>query len=255
MATPYQFTVTASPGETADMPASYLGEIQPSDLFQATTANTSLDVDLGSALPVDVVAVLFTNLPGDAVWTITAATTQGGLAAGTVIKASGAAQMDGFVRADGRSHGLYHLPATQTFRWWRIDITGGTVPGGKIQIGRLFIGPVMIPTYNMSFNGGYRELSSTSHTQSKSGAVFQHTNVSAREYAAQLAHLTKDEAWVDFYQIQHSAGQGYPVLVSPNLDDTYAQRQLIYGFLSIKEPVVRAHINRYQTAIKIKETI
>ncbi|MBL4800749.1 MAG: hypothetical protein JKY45_02575 [Emcibacter sp.] len=253
IAIPYDFTVTATPAETADMPAAYLNNIQPSDLFQSSTTNSTLEVDLGAAKAVNVVGGLFSNLPADATWEIRAATTQGGLAAGTVLHATGAFRMDGFIRSDGRSHGLVYLPAAATYRWWKITITGGTVPGGKLQMGRLFLGLAFTPTWNKSYGGGYREMSGTTYDVAQSGAAYPNGGNSRREFQAKLGYLTEAEAWENYYDIIGNAPDKSPVLVCPNLSSAYAQRELMYGFMSVREPVLKAALNTFATALKITE--
>ncbi len=255
IATPYSFAVTASPAESAGMPASYLDKIQPGDLFQSSTADSTLDIDLGAAKSVDVIACLFTNLPGDATWQIRAAATQGALSTGTVIQATTGFRMDGFIRADGRSHGMVFLGAMQTFRWWRITITGGTVPGGKLQIGRLFMGLSFTPLWNKSYGAGYRHVTTTTYRRMRSGAVIPNNGGAAREYSAKLGYLTEAEAWENYYDIQGDKPDQIPVLVCPDRASPYAQRQLMYGFMNIREPVLKAALNTISTAIKVTEAI
>lgn len=255
IATPYAFTVTATPAETADMPASYLDKIQPGDLFQSSTVDSTLEVDLGAAKEVNVIAGLFTNLPADATWEIRAATTQGGLATGTVIQASTGFRMDGFVRADGRSHGLVYLVAAQTFRWWKITITGGTVPGGKLQMGRLFMGLAFTPTWNKSYGGGYRHIGTTTYRRTRSGAVIPNNGEGSREYQAKLGYITEVEAWEDYYDIQGSGPDKTPVLVCPDSASPYAQRELMYGFMNMQVPVLKAALNTFSTTVKVTETV
>ncbi|WP_339863173.1 hypothetical protein [Paremcibacter congregatus] len=255
IATAYSFTVTATPVETVDMPASYLNNIQPGDIFQSSTADSTLEVDLGAAQSVNVIAALFTNLPADATWEIRAAATQAGLATGTIIQATAAFQMDAFPRGDGRSHGLVYLSAPVSFRWWKITLTGGTVPGGKLRMGRLFIGKAFTPTYNQSYGGGYRYISTTSYAAAKSGAVIPNPGAAPREYQAKLGYLTEAEAMTELYDIQELAGDRTPVLVLPDHQNPYAQRNLMYGFISIREPVLKAAFNTFVSVIKVTETI
>ncbi|PCI45952.1 MAG: hypothetical protein COB49_09515 [Alphaproteobacteria bacterium] len=251
----YDFTVTAAPAETADMPASYLNKIQPGDLFQSSTVDSTLEVDLGVAKAVNIIGGLFTNLPADAIWEIKAAATQGGLATGTVILASTGFRMDGFIRSDGRSHGLAFLSLSQTFRWWKITITGGTVPGGKLQMGRLFMGLAFTPTFNKSYGGGYRHITTTTYHRARSGAVIPNAGEGGREYQVKLGYLTESEAWEKFYDIQGAGPDKTPVLVSPDREGPYAQRELMYGFLNIREPVLKAALNTFAMALKVTETI
>ncbi len=255
LATAYDFTVTATPAETADMPAAYLVKDQPSDLFQSSTADSTLDVDLGTAQAVDVIAGLFTNLPADATWEIRAAATQGALGAGTVIQATASFRMDGFIRADGRSHGMVYLTPAQTFRWWRISITGGTVPGGKLQMGRLVLGRSFTPTFNQSYGGGYRNISTGSWRRMRSGALIPNAALAGREYQVKLGYLTEGEAWENFYDILAATPENKPILVCPNMASPYAQRELVYGFLNIREPLIKAALNTFAITLKVMEAV
>jgi len=248
----FDYTVTATGGETADMPASHLNVIQPGDIFQSPTADATLEIDLGIATPINLIGLLFTNLPVGATWEIRAAATQGGLATGTVIKAVGEVRMDGYPRHDGRSHGLWHSAAAQTFRWWRIAITGGAVAGGKLRIGRLFIGSTFEPADGHSWGSGYQIVTGTTYDRARSGAVYANVGPDTTDYSAKLLYLTPAEAWQGFYDLKYALSGNQAALVIPDLDSAYAQRELAYGFFEIGAPVYNTRLGEFSTLVKIR---
>ena len=248
------FTVVNTVGEHAEMPASNLATNQPKDIHQSTNADATLQVDLGSAMAPDMIALLYTNAPADAAWSVRAAATQGALSTGTVVQASTDFRNGTVIRPDGRSHGLLRLVTPPAFQWWQIRVVGGTVPGGLLQMGRLMIGNAFEPTYNMDWKGDYRHIKPGSGTQLNSGSFIPDAGGACRGYQTKLRYLTEDEAWTDYHEFFDQA-INRPVLAVPDFDSDYMQRQLIYGALDVGQPTFRSALNEYQTTINMREMV
>jgi len=254
IANSYDYTVTNTIGEHVDMPAAMLAAQQPRDIHQSTTADATLQIDLGQALAVDLIALLYTNATTAATWEIRAAATQGGLATGAVIKASSPFRNGTVIREDGRSHGLASLAAPPAYRWWQVKLLGGAVPGGLLQMGRLIIGRAFQPTWNMAWKADYRYIKTGSGTQLSSGAFIPAASEACRGFQVKLNHLTEDEAWTDYYALSERAVSRAVVMI-PDMDHDYVQRQMIYGVLDVGQPTFRKMLNEYQTTINMREMV
>ena len=75
-----------------------------------------------------------------------------------------------------------------------------------------------------------------------------------RGFQTKLSYLTEDEAWTDYYALSERA-VGRAVLMIPDMDHDYVQRQLIYGVLDVGQPTFRKMLNEYQTTINIREMV
>lgn len=133
-------TLTASQ-EATDFPATNLQLMQPTDRWETNNLTSLyLELDRGSAMTWNQVALLFTNATSSATWRIRAATTQANLTASpshdsTTITLWASTGLDTW----DRRHGLYWLPAGHSSRWLRIDITDGSNPDTVFRAGRLYV--------------------------------------------------------------------------------------------------------------------
>lgn len=130
-------TLTASE-ENSEYPGSNAKDLNYSKTWRTTGADATprrMVIDFGSAVAIDAIALLNINIQSTATVTFEAHTADswGAPAHGPItITATG---MDGIRR------NIYHaLPATQTYRYWRINITDNGNPNGFIEVGTIFMG-------------------------------------------------------------------------------------------------------------------
>ena len=246
----YDYTVSTSTGQTADMPVNYLNKTQIADLFQSSTANSSLVIDLGTAKAVNVIAALFTNLPADATWQIRGAESQAAVATGTILY-NGSFRMNGLALHDGRSHGLYYREAAHSYRFYQIIISGASVAGGKVQIGRLLIGKSFTPEYNYDWGAAHKINDRTSFIETASGALIPRTAPAASNFQCSLSYLTEDEAYGDYYLLRNKAAQAEAMLIIPDIDHPQLMRDIAYGFMAADAPTYQSKNREYSTILKI----
>lgn len=115
--------------------------------------------DLGSAYTVDFCAMISANAQPGTNIRLRLGDTQGDVDGGSAPYDSGALDFidPAITREDGLYHSHHELPAIQTARWWRIDITGHT---GDFEAGALVLGRKIELSrfYNLDFEFGIEDL-------------------------------------------------------------------------------------------------
>ena len=116
--------------------------------------------DFGSAKPINFCAMIAANaLPGTLI-RLRLGTTQAEVDGSAPYDSIAAAFISpSITREDGLYHSHLEIGSVQTYRWWRIDITGHT---GAFQAADLILGQKIEPTYfyNYDFEYGIEDLGS-----------------------------------------------------------------------------------------------
>ena len=149
------------------------GNLKTRYLAQKATATGSLDIDLGSAQAIGLVALVSTA--GVSSMTVTAGSSAGGsnLYSGTVSAYGGT--------------DLALTFASVTARYWRITASG--------SVGRLFIGPRFSPAATIDWNPGLSYESATGVQSSFGGQEYFDERPVRRVWRGQWSWLTDAEAW------------------------------------------------------------
>lgn len=108
--------------------------------WSGAVATYSVDIDLGSAKPVDVVAALWSNLRSTDVVRITAGATVGSATLYDSGEISAYYSTNKVTSAGTKSMKVLATPITA--RWWRISLSvrGSALPEGYLQLSRVFVG-------------------------------------------------------------------------------------------------------------------
>jgi hypothetical protein len=185
----------------------------------------NIDVDFGSAVSIDTVALLQTN-GAAANWTLRGAATQAGLpGASDIFSATFAA--GSATPSSGRTHALGVLAAPLSFRWWRIGLSGLTAP---IQVGRLIMGLRFQPDVNFSFGAALGVEDLAGGEFSRHGVWLPGDGRIQRTLGLRWPHATRTEAEEQVSVLMETVGNRGHVLAC--LDPTanaQRQRRLYYG--------------------------
>lgn len=210
----------------------------------ATEAATQMRLALDAARNIRVVSMVNHNLSATAQWRVTIGTTAGA----SDIHDSGwigawqmtfddwiewesatwwvGAGLDEYLRAPFPVvHMLDDAVTAQHFSIYIRDVTNAD---GWIQLGRLFVGPAIQPTYNMSYGlrDGITDLSELA--RSESGAVWAAPRRRLRDVSFVLDWLTDAEG-AYLHEMQRVLGMTGEVLYYPYPDEPARSQQ--YGFL------------------------
>ena len=263
-------TITAS-GETSAGPAENLKKMQPTDIWQAPTLTPYLEIDLGSVMSFNLVALLFTNATAGAIWRVRAADTQAGLTTSPDHDVSSLPLRHSLVwidaaigesapitvaqspdTGDKRNHALLWIPAGWSNRWLRIDITDTANPDGTFMAGRLYVSDALQPTYNYDYGAadGFDDSSTIDETDGGQLIPNDGTNRPVLEFVLNTA--TESERHT-VREINRKRGASKDVLVVTDPEAaTNPHDHVKYGLLQRRRVAVNTAFNRHQVNYQLR---
>lgn len=219
-------TVTAS-SEADNYPATNLQVQQPRDYFRsADDSDFYLTIDLGAAVAVNVIALLYTNADTSTQWRIRGATSEANL---TAAPGYDSTVEDHWPDADlstwDRTHAVKLLSTPQSYRWWRIDISGLSALD-YYQAGRLYIDAAFNPTRTMDAPANLGRIDQSIRAESEN-AVFMRQRKQRRTMGFTLSLRTESEAYTEHLDLQRRIGAGGDLLVQME-GSSYVMERLMY---------------------------
>lgn len=216
--------------EAATLPIENLAGESRRKVWRSTATGTTgayAQADLGSALSVDVVALLNVN------WT-TGATVG--------IKSSANSDMSSpDLNVSLSSSGLtpyldttskqfvYPLSSTSTRRYWRVTVTDTSL--SYIEAGKMILGPVTVPTRNFSPEWSEFSEDRSIISESVGGDTFVNLRTVKRGVELELKSLTEGEATGFARTLMVTHGRSKPFLTVLSHDATAYARDSIWGLL------------------------
>jgi hypothetical protein len=158
----------------------------------------------------------------------------------------------------------YPQSGNHTCQSLKIIITDQNNASNYIQIGRIFLGQVIMPTYNPEFGDitqGYTDL--TDIQRGQDGTKYFYKRQKMRTVNFTLKHLLQDEAFLGFYDAMRQVGlsgdmiycfsqpQYMGNLNNPVDKDFYAQTFLCN--FSELNPIEMPYVGFYSTVLKLEE--
>jgi hypothetical protein len=232
----------------------------------AATTSTRIDIDLGSSLACQAFALINHNLGASATWTITAGTSSGASdtysgSARAVVQMSTSPDLltwgeSGFWEGTGdewvrNTHPVIYVHTSQlSARYWRIQITDTGNADGYVQVGRIYIGPVLIPAKNDSYGRGQGFSDFTTFERGATGASFARLGRKAKRADIAMDWMTLEEQRA-MRSIMRRGGADEDVLWCPDSTDAAVQQE--FGFLgtvtagldSITTPYLGAYSGKF----------
>ena len=199
-------------------------------------AGAYLDIDLGSAQSIGLVALVAETLTSGTV-TITAGATQGA----TTFNSGALSVYSG--------QDFAHTFAAVSYRWWRIAVSAaGTV-------GRIFIGPRYRPTYNIDWSPSIQIESRTQISESLGGQQYFDPRTSRRVWRAKFSWLNDAEAyqWLAVQQAQDVSGEVY--LIADDADTTYRGQRNFLGRLRTLDAIEWPYVSQHAVGLEIAELL
>lgn len=199
-------------------------------------AGAYLDIDLGSAKSIGVVALCAKSMNSGTV-TVTAGATQGATtySSGTLTVYSGV--------------DFAYTLTPATYRHWRITVSAsGTV-------GRIFIGPRYLPAANIDWNASLQVESRTQISESLGGQEYFDARANRRVWRARFSWLTNSEAyqWLTLQQAQDVSGEVY--LIEEDTDSTYRAQRNFLGRLRTLDAVEYPYLSTHAVGLEIGELL
>lgn len=150
-----------------------------------------------------------------------------------------------------------HVPsASQTYRYWRVEVDDTTNTDGYVQIGRLFMAAAWTPTINYAYGAALGYKDPTLVERSLSGAEYFDVQSKAREFSFTLEGLTNTEAYDIVLQLQRVAGISGEILQIPDQADTTRIPARAYvGRLVDLQPIGNPKPDRFNVKLTVRELI
>ena len=226
----------------------------------ALAASTKFEVDLGSAQTVGLVALSGVNLTSAATIRVRGSTATN--AGGTVVYNGSAINVwptgtdAALLARHNRWTPIVKVTATSA-RYWLIEITDTANPDGYVQLGRVFLGPVVQPTWNMSYGARLRWVNRNVRDETESGVLYTSRRPAYRETVFALDHLTRAEAITSLHDLHLLTAESPEVvlLFDPASTDTTRLRESYLGELHDFDPLGYASPERYSSGFVIREKL
>ena len=114
--------------------------------------------------------------------------------------------------------------APKAARFWTIEIDDRTNPAGYVDVGRLFVSPILQPSVNFVYGSTFGWAAETTYTRSKGGVKFFDYQYPYRSVSLQLNYLEKNESYYAVMEMKRRLGKDkeFFVCLFPN-DVQYRQ--------------------------------
>ena len=240
--------------EVAAAPATNLQLMSPRDFWQAPDpAAANMEIDLGEAKTINLVAGLFANATSAATWRIRAAATQAALITSPILDTTAVTfWASAGLETWDRTHGIYWNAAGVTARWWRLDFDDGANPDGVFKMGRLYIDAAFQGLHNFNYGPkfGFKDKSKVTETLDAATDTVPGRKIPTIDLT--LDFLAEAELYDNHFEIMRRQGSGADVLLILDPDEaTYLMQMTYYGLLTAGSLSLPG-FNRYRTRLSLK---
>lgn len=246
-------TFTAVTGFASTAMLAPLLTAQPGEKVVIPTGASSLIIDLGAAVPIRQIALMYTELPAGNTVRARCSLSADGVTSPLFDSTATAIDAQGLARPSGYRHWIYHHAAgSVTARYVRLDFSLGAARAA----GRLFITNPLQLEYNVDFGStswGYEEADEGEILDSGVEVLVQRTAVPVLNFTATwVTQAEMDAGWEELGRLQH---EGTPVLVVRR-PDVHAGRHngIYYGRLRMV-PVVAAEYDMFEVQGRIRSMV
>jgi hypothetical protein len=231
----------------ANLKSRYLSKVARSANDDA--ASTLINIDLGSAKPVQAFGAIKTN--------ISASGATYRLRLGNDNTFATSLYDSGTVSANAQSPDLVlGLASAVTARYGRLEIVDTSNAAGYVQIGRLFLGPALAPADNYSKGAELGYQSRTSVQQSLGGVDHFDVRPGRRLFEFALDWLTEAEAFNQALELQRICDiHGEVLLIRDPADTTYNQKRHFLGRMEQLSPIKNPYLTNHQAGFRVLEII
>lgn len=199
-------------------------------------AGAYLDINLGSAQSIGLVALVAETLTSGTV-TITAGATQGA----TTFNSGALSVYAG--------NDFAHTFAAVSYQWWRISVSAAGT------IGRVFIGPRYKPTFGTDWSPSIQIESRTQISEALGGQEYFDARTQRRVWRGKFSWLNDAEAyqWYAIQQAQDVSGEVY--LIEDDADTTYRGQRNFLGRLRTLDAIEWPYANQHSVGLEIAELL
>ena len=215
----------------------------------ALAASTLINIDLGSAKPVQAFGAIATNISASGATYRLIGSNDSSFASALYDSGSTSANPQ-------TPHLIVGLASPVTARYWRLEIVDTSNVAGYVQLGRLFIGPALAPANNYSKGAEIGYQSRSRVIESDSGVEFFDKKPVRRSFQFVLEWLTDAEAYNHVMVLQRLSDVTEEVLlITDRADDTYRQTRHFIGRLSQLNPLTNPYLTKFQAGFDVLEIV
>jgi hypothetical protein len=240
------------------------------------TASTQFDVDLGTASGVKLFCLVGHNFSVGATMRLRASDTVGVFTSPSYdsgnISVWGSAYLSSdvpwesdafwdsvatFTGLDAGNPTLMHILATEiAARYWRCEISDTSNSDGYIEAGRLFLGPIWQPTYNMSLGAQIGYLDDSTVETAFGGSEFFDDRPVRRQVTIRFDELSDSEAWLQALDMQRLRGITRELFFSWDPDDQeYIMQRSFLARIEALNPIEAVRYRSNAMALRLRELI
>ncbi len=241
----------------APMPVTNLQKMQPGLRWGTTNlTNIWLLIDLNSAQPINLIALLAHNASGGATWRIRAANVLGDVTASPAYDATTTMWSSGALINYESRPSIRWLQNSLSYRYWRIDISDPTNPDGVFRAGRLYLSQAWQPSRNLNYDWEMVFVDDSQRQVSLGGQVYIDRRGIRRRLHFTLPNLPESEAFEKAFEIDRQRGASRDMLVAVDPDDlNHLHRQAVYGLAAEIGAVKNTAFNLYEKTYSVEELI
>lgn len=249
-----------------------IGNLQKRSLKEVWRAldpeNAFIIIDLGEAKEINLVALLGHNGSSRASGRVRAASTEGDLTTSPGYDsgllpfrshqsgydaswASGVADEE-YGALDKNMFLLWLGNATETYRYWRIDIDDPNI--SFLDVGRLYISKAWQPQTNMDYGLAEGFIDPSRKPRTVSGEVSPVQRQAYRYSEFQLSFLNEAAMYDNVFEIERLRGRSKDVLFIQDPEATdHLQRRSVYGLMESLQPIINYAFSLFQKTFRIEE--
>lgn len=213
---------------------------------RSTTTTATIDMDLGAAQSIGVVALIKHNL------TTTATVRIQGAAANTF-----ATNLYDSGTVTVYAHTDYALQFTSvSARYWRITITDTSNALGYVELARVFIGKRFAPTNNIDWAASIGVESKTVIQESLAGVEYFDTRPNRRIWQGKWSWLSDAEAYSTLIALQRSQDvSGEVYLFEESTDTLYRDQRWFLGRFRTLNAIEWPYVSQHSCGVEIGELL
>lgn len=241
---------------------------RPDQVWRATGAAAEyLTWDFGSAVAVEALVLVAHNLSSTATLRVRLASSEAGVTAapdvdtGIVSAWPASGKPD---EIDWQSYFSLVLVDNDTaYRYGRVDIVDAANADGRIQVGRLFVGPAFIPDVNVDLNPSIGLISSDEFGRTAFGHAYgDNRGPAARVMQLPMSAIDETEMGDELFELQRYCGlsKDFAFCLDPLADERFHRYSMQARFSALNmftaQPAWNANGNQvWQTTIAIEEIL
>ena len=240
-------TVLAVDAELSTLPITNIAHAHVAKVWRSGGTTAAIDIDAGSSVAADFVALFGYNGTASATFRIRASDTA--FATGDLLDSTVLSPGD---LSDPHDSHLYVFGSTITARYWRIDLVDATLQ--TLECGIVFLAPMVQPARNAAWPFQVQRKDLSLNRRTVGGQVLTYELPQIREATVNWGALTEAELYSSFLDtLDKTAGVAKNVVFVPDSAHTYLHEIMFIGRLSKIGPALYQTLNLYSHDYVITE--